>query len=134
MRQATAWHLMHCIREAFSEGDGQPFPGPVEADETYVGGKRKNMSKAKRKALKGMSTMTAVVGTKDRETKKVAARPVERTTFPTSRASSSKWPRRAPKSTWTRAHGSITRRSTTAPVSTSGGPPRPMAWNPSGPC
>ena len=82
MRQATAWHLMHRIREAFDEGNGKPFPGPVEADETYVGGKRKNMPKAKRKELKGVSTMTAVVGTKDRETNKVAARPVERADIP----------------------------------------------------
>ena len=82
MRQATAWHLMHRIREAFDQGDGKPFPGPVEADETFVGGKRKNMSKAKRKALKGVSTMTAVVGTKDRETNRVAARPVERADIP----------------------------------------------------
>ena len=36
MRQATAWHMMHRIREAFDEGDSQPFPGPVEADETVI--------------------------------------------------------------------------------------------------
>ncbi len=86
MRQATAWHLMHRIREAFDEGVGMPFPGPVEADETYIGGKRKNMSNAKRKALKGTGRgavgKTAVVGTKDRASKRVAAQAVAHTDAP----------------------------------------------------
>ena len=79
MRQATAWHLMHRIREAFDEGVDLPFPGPVEADEAYFGGKRENMSKAKRKTLKGRGPVgkTVVVGTKDRATKRVSAAVVE---------------------------------------------------------
>ena len=48
----SAWFLMHRLREAMKEVQ-QPFLGPVEADETYMGGKRKNMSKKKRKQLKG---------------------------------------------------------------------------------
>ena len=48
IRQATAWFLMQRIREGFMDGIEKPFPGPVEADETFVGGKRKNMHKAKR--------------------------------------------------------------------------------------
>ena len=84
MRQATAWHLMHRIREAFDEGAGMPFPGPIEADETYLGGKRKNMPKAKRKALSGRGAVgkTAVVGAKDRASNKVAARSIPSTTSP----------------------------------------------------
>ena len=86
MRQATAWHLMHRIREAFDTGAAMPFPGPVEADETYFGGKRKNMSNATRKELAGTGRgavgKTAVVGAKDRETKKVAARPIPATSSP----------------------------------------------------
>ena len=79
MRQATAWHLMHRIREAFDEGVDLPFPGPVEADEAYFGGKRENMSKAKRKTLKGRGPVgkTVVVGTKDRATKRVSAAVVD---------------------------------------------------------
>ena len=51
------------------------FPGPVEVDETYMGGKRKNMPASKRKALKGRGTAgkAIVVGAKDRATKKVRA-------------------------------------------------------------
>ena len=75
--QKSAWHLAHRLRKAFESGNPL-FAGPVEADETFVGGKRKNMSKTKRRELKGVSTMTAVAGVKDRETNKVAARPVER--------------------------------------------------------
>ena len=81
--QKTAWFLAHRIRDAFSEHGGGGFSGPVEADETYVGGRRANMSNAKRKKLadtgRGPMDMTAVVGVKDRATKRVAARVVERT-------------------------------------------------------
>ena len=44
--QKSAWHLAHRIRASLGEPDGQ-FSGPVESDETYFGGVRKNMSKAK---------------------------------------------------------------------------------------
>ena len=65
--QPTAWFMLHRIREAWG-GDGEgPFDGPVEFDETYVGGKRKNMSNAKRKATTGRGPvdMVAVVGAND---------------------------------------------------------------------
>ncbi|WP_432200967.1 IS1595 family transposase [Erythrobacter sp. W53] len=41
----TAWFMMHRIREAMTEADNEPLGGFgkfVEADETYVGGKKKN--------------------------------------------------------------------------------------------
>ncbi len=69
--QPTAWFMLHRIRQAWSEGDGQtPFAGPVEVDETYFGGKRKNMPKHKREQLTGRRAVgkTAVVGARDRET------------------------------------------------------------------
>ena len=39
--QKTAWHLAHRLRKAFETGN-PIFSGPVEADETYFGGKEKN--------------------------------------------------------------------------------------------
>ena len=61
------------------------FTGPVEADETYIGGKRKNMPKSKRAKLTGRGAVgkTAVVGIKDRATNRVAARSVPATDKPT---------------------------------------------------
>lgn len=75
--QKTAWHLAHRLRETWQREQGF-FTGPVEVDETYVGGKRKNMSRAKRKWLKGRGGVgkTIVVGAKDRETNRIFAQVV----------------------------------------------------------
>ena len=75
IRQATAWFLMQRIREGFMDGRDKPFPGPVEADETAVGGLRKNMHKHKRRTLKGRGSAgkTIVAGVKDRASKQVSA-------------------------------------------------------------
>ena len=69
--QKSAWFMAHRIREAM-EAEGGLFVGSVEVDETYMGGKRKNMPKAKRKTLaeRGADGKTAV----DRATNDVAAR------------------------------------------------------------
>ncbi|MCY4515028.1 MAG: IS1595 family transposase [Candidatus Tectomicrobia bacterium] len=85
--QKSAWYLAQRIRETWAS-DGEPFTGPVEVDETYFGGRRKNMSNAKRRELvkvggRGPVGKAAVVGAKDRKTKKVAAKVVERTDGPT---------------------------------------------------
>ena len=79
--QPTAWFMLHRIREAWGEGGDGPFDGPVEVDETYMGGKRKSMAKVKRKALKGRGAAgkTAVVGAKDRATNAVIAKVVKET-------------------------------------------------------
>ena len=39
--QKTAWHLAHRIRESWDDTPA-PFAGPVEVDETFVGGLEKN--------------------------------------------------------------------------------------------
>ena len=78
--QKTAWFLAHRLRTALAQGSME-FSGPVEVDETYVGGKRRNMHNAQRRELEGRGPVgkTAVVGAKDRATKAVAARVVART-------------------------------------------------------
>lgn len=82
--QKTAWYLTQRIREGFF-GNPTDMTGPVEVDETYMGGKRRNMPKAKRAKLEGRGSVgkTAIVGIKDRETKRVSARVVEDTTSET---------------------------------------------------
>ena len=84
--QKTAWHLAHRIREAWDENGGSLFGGPVEADETFIGGKRRNMSNSQRKDLAGTGRgghgKAAVVGVKDRETNEVRVRHVQHTDIP----------------------------------------------------
>ena len=46
--QKSAWHMLHRLREAMSDETGKiGGTGPVECDETFVGGKVKNMHKHK---------------------------------------------------------------------------------------
>ena len=82
--QKSAWFMQQRIREAFAQEGPSMFDGPVEVDETYVGGRRRNMSNAQRKQLgpdagRGPVGKTAVVGMKDRPTNQVAAQVVEST-------------------------------------------------------
>lgn len=84
--QKTAWFLAQRIREAWVEGDTPPFPfeGPVEFDETFLGGRRKWMRTAKKKALleeygRGFAALSTVVGARDRDTNEIRARVVEGT-------------------------------------------------------
>ena len=85
--QPTAWFMLHRIREAWAQEIPGEFAGPVEADETYFGGKRKNMSNSRRKALadtgRGPVGKTAVVGIKDRDSNQVRAKVVNSTDAPT---------------------------------------------------
>jgi transposase-like protein len=48
--QKTAWFMLHRIRLALQNGTFETLSGEVEADETFIGGKARNMHKDKRKA------------------------------------------------------------------------------------
>ncbi len=78
----SAWHLAHRIRECWGGLHADPFAGPVEVDETYVGGRAKNMRAGERRECitgRGAVGKTAVVGARDRGTGRVAAGVVDKT-------------------------------------------------------
>ena len=83
-RSLPRWFLLHRIRGAFADVH-VTFDGPVEVDEAYFGGQRKNMSNKARKALtgRGPKGKQAVVAAKDRRTKNVVARVIDHTDKPT---------------------------------------------------
>jgi len=68
--QKSAWFMMHRIRLAMrDENLGSKFSGEVEADETFIGGKARNMHLAKRKRrITGRGTVdkTIVMGVLER--------------------------------------------------------------------
>jgi|SRR5579875_1077267 transposase-like protein len=81
--QKTAWFMLHRIREALKNGSllkmGGGNSGPIEVDETFIGGVAKNMHATRRNALKaGLKAehKTAVMGMLDRDSRQVRAKVV----------------------------------------------------------
>ena len=63
--QKSAWFMLHRIRLAMQSGSFDKLSGVVEVDETYIGGKARNMSAkrhARRPKGRGHSGKTAVLG------------------------------------------------------------------------
>jgi transposase-like protein len=87
--QKSAWFMMHRLREVLApeqtEKMGGPESAPVEADETFVGGRIKNMhrskvrEKYKGQAIGGWSQKAIVAGIRDRETRQVRAKVIPNT-------------------------------------------------------
>lgn len=74
--QTTAWFMLHRIRYAMHTGSINKMTGTVEADETFIGGKARNMHFGKRaEKIRGRGPMgkAIVFGLLDRETGKVRA-------------------------------------------------------------
>ena len=84
--QPAAWHMLHRLRESFPTYD-ERMEGPVEVDETFIGGLRQNMSTERYKQVRHLGRGTGgkhvVVGIKDRATGKVVARHISDTTSET---------------------------------------------------
>lgn len=67
--QKSAWHLLHRIRLVLQGADGGKLGGTVEVDETFIGGKARNMHMAKRKKVitgRGATGKTVVMGMLER--------------------------------------------------------------------
>lgn len=62
----TAWYLCHRIRSAMDDGGREMLAGIVEADETYVGGKRTGFASRAEAARGRMANKSVVLGAIER--------------------------------------------------------------------
>jgi len=60
--QKTAWFMLHRIREAMKTNSFRKLEGEVETDETFIGGKAKNMHKSVReKKIRGRGAISKAI-------------------------------------------------------------------------
>src|SRR5688500_11931686 len=74
--QKSAWFMLHRIRLAMQTGSFNKLDGEVEVDETYIGGKARNMHKhvrVRRITGTGAQDKVAIIGIKDRASGEVRA-------------------------------------------------------------
>ena len=67
--QKSAWHMMHRVRKALQSGTFVKFVGEIEVDETFIGGKARNMhvdKKERRITGTGGKDKVAVMGILER--------------------------------------------------------------------
>ena len=77
--QEAAWYMGHRIRGMWGKTEDK-FAGPVEADETYIGGLEKNKHESKKlKSGRGTVGKTPVAGIKDRQTNQIHTQVVDST-------------------------------------------------------
>lgn len=77
--QRTAWFMLHRLRKGWSkEAPDERFSGPVEMDEVYIGGNEKNKHASKKlRSGRGPVGKSAVMGVKDRDSNRIAAKQIE---------------------------------------------------------
>ena len=81
--QKSAYFMAQRLREALADPTGV-MAGPVEVDETFIGGLEKNKHGSKKlRAGRGTVGKAIVVGAKDRETKNISATVVSNTDIKT---------------------------------------------------
>src|SRR5207302_1555872 len=87
LTQKSAWFVNHRIRLAMRTGTFRKLDGEVETDETYIGGKTKNVRRPDRarKVVNGQTRKSMVVGSLERGTdenvSQVAAEPILNTSW-----------------------------------------------------
>jgi transposase-like protein len=67
--QKCAWHMLHRIRLGLQDSEGGKLAGEVEIDETFIGGKARNMHKSKRERVitgTGGTDKTVILGMVER--------------------------------------------------------------------